>query len=134
MKYDIVLFLMAGIFYACDNNDDNTPANADPELLGTWNLIEVYFDQGTGGGSFLSVETDKQVTFHNDGRVSSNGDLCSMSTVANKVTVGTYNLTDSTISSPDCPEYDSRFEYSGNILIISYSCDEPCQIKYEKAE
>lgn len=134
MKKYIFLLMTVGFFYACDKEDDNPINNS--ELIGEWNLIEVYADPG-GGGTFEPVESDKRVTFHADGTISSNGDLCNMSITTTSTTTGTtgtYSLSDSTFSSTSCvdPDYDYAFEQTGDILIITYPCIEPCQMKYKK--
>lgn len=133
MKKYFFLLMTVGFFFACEKEDVNPIDNCDSELIGEWSLIEVYADPG-GGGTFEPVESNKKVTFHSDGTISSNGDLCSMSIAANSATTGTYSLIDSTFSSSSClnPDYKYKFEQSEDILIINYPCIEPCQMKYKK--
>lgn len=130
MKKLICLLSIIGFLSACNNNDDS---NTKTELVGNWKLIEVYTNTG-GGGSFLSVDSNKTITFHNDGTITSNGSLCYLSIDTNTATSGTYSLSNSSFNSPDCddPDHNFVFEQKGNILIISYPCIEPCQAKYKK--
>jgi hypothetical protein len=137
VKKTVLLFCIAGVLFSC-NKDENPKNSSDSELIGEWKLIETYVDPG-GGGSFETVDAEKTITFHDDGTITSNGDLCSMSIEANNPTSGTFSVVDSTFTSPDCdtpiPDYDFRFEQNGNVLIIDYSpypCLCSCRAKYIK--
>ena len=128
MKKTLALLLGIGLFSSCDTDDDSS----NQDLIGEWELIEILADPGDGSGTFSEVESNKTIKFHEDGTITSNGTLCTMSIEANNPTSGTYSLTHSNFTSPDCsqPEYSYQFEHSGNILIITYPCIEPCQAKY----
>lgn len=131
MKKQVFLFLVLGFLYSCDKDDDKS---TDKGLIGNWKLIEVLADPGDGSGTFTVVESNKIITFQQNGIITSNGTLCNMSLDANNPTSGTYSLTDMTFKSPDCnnPDYKYQFKQNGNILIITYPCFEACQAKYQK--
>lgn len=131
MKKIVLTLATLGILFSCNKNDQTIP---DTELIGNWKLIEVLADPGDGSGTFTAVESDKIISFENNGVITSNGSLCYMSINADNPTSGTYSISDSTFSSSDCldPDYDYTFEQDRNILIINYPCIEPCRVKYQK--
>ena len=131
MKKILFILLTAGILYSCDKDDDS---KSNTELIGNWKLIEVLADPGDGSGTFNSVESDKIITFENNGTITSNGNLCDMSISSDNQTSGTYSNSELTFNSANCnnPNYDFMFEQNGNVLIINYPCIEPCQAKYIK--
>lgn len=123
--------LTLGILYSC-NKDDDIKQNI--ELTGNWRLIEVLADPSDGSGTFYQVESNKIITFENDGIIISNGNLCNMTINSDYQTTGTYSATELTFNSDNCnnPDYDFTFEQNGNIIIINYPCIEPCKAKYIK--
>ena len=131
MKKILFTLLTIGILYSCNKDDDS---NSGTELIGNWKLIEVLGDPGDGSGTFNSVESNKIITFENNGTITSNGNLCDMSITSENQTSGTYSNSEMSFNSADCnnPDYDYTFEQNGNILIINYPCIEPCQAKYIK--
>ncbi|MFZ6052520.1 lipocalin family protein [Halocola ammonii] len=133
MKKYFFLLLTIGILASCTKDKNNPINNSESEVIGTWKLVEVYLDPGDGSGDFEPVDSEKTVTFHEDGTITSNGDLCSLSQEANGTSSGTYSLQDSTLNLPECT-FDGpsnyTFEQEGNTLIINAPCDEPCRVKY----
>ena len=131
MKKIVLILAIIGILISCDKDDE---INSKTELIGDWKLIEVLADPGGGSGTFGAVESDKIISFENNGIITSNGRLCDISINSNYPTSGTYSISDLTFSSSDCsnPDYDYTFEQDGNILIINYPCFEPCRAKYQK--
>ena len=131
MKKIVLILVTIGISFSCDNDDE---VNSKTQLIGNWKLIEVLADPGGGSGTFSSVESDKIITFENNGIITSNGRLCDMSINSDNPTSGTYSISELTFSSSDCtnPDYDYTFEQQGNILVIDYPCFEPCRAKYQK--
>jgi len=127
-----ILLLSGLLFILISCSKDNTDSETD--LIGEWKLIEVNADPGDGSGTFQSVESDKVVVFLKNGTVTSNGTICHISTDSNNPTSGTYSLTDSTISSPDCvqTEFEISFELINSKLILRYPCIEGCQEKFIK--
>lgn len=131
MKKIFCILLAVGILYSCNKDDES---NSNTELIGNWKLIEVLADPGDGSGTFDSVESDKIITFENDGTITSNGNLCDISISSDHQTSGTYSSTEMSFNSSDCvnPDYEFTFVQNGNTLIINYPCIEPCQAKYIK--
>lgn len=131
MKKLVFLFSLIGILFSCNSDDDSSP-NAD--LVGNWKITEVLADPGDGSGTFSPVESNKVITFHQDGKITSNGTLCDTSIETNSPSSGTYSLSESTFNTPNCghPEYEYQFEHNGKTLIIIYPCFEACQVKYKK--
>lgn len=130
MKKSIFTFLIISMFSAC-NKDDN---KSNSSLIGNWKLIEVLVDPGDGSGTFISVDSQKTITFNSDGTLTSNGDLCTMSISTGNPTSGTYNITTSAFTSNECVDTSLgyNFEQNGSILILNYPCFEPCKAKYQK--
>lgn len=116
-------------FISCTQNDNS---DATSPLIGTWKLKEILADPGDGSGIFNTVITNKQLTFYNNGTITSNGSICDMSVEANISTNGTYNETDSTINSTNCNNSTIKYELNGNTLILNYPCFEACKAKYVK--
>lgn len=136
MKKIAILLIAIILLSSCKKDEDKTITTntTTVDLIGDWHLIEVLADPGDGSGTFAAVESDKTITFHTDGTLTSNGSLCDMSLDINNPTSGAYSIADSTFSSNDCniPEYGYRFEQEASILIINYPCIEPCRAKYQK--
>ncbi len=132
MKKILFTLFTVGILCACSDDDDNS--NSNIELIGNWKLTAVLVDPGDGSGTFSTVESDKIITFENNGTITSNGNLCDMTISSDNQTSGTYSIAKSTFNSTDCnnSNHNFSFEQNGNILIIGYPCIEPCQAKYIK--
>ena len=131
MKKILFTLITVGILFSCHNDNDS---NIETTLIGNWKLIEVLADPGDGSGIFISVQSDKIITFENDGIITSNGNLCDMSISSDNQTTGTYSISESTYNSSNCnnPNYNFTYEQSGNILIVNYPCFEPCRAKFIK--
>jgi hypothetical protein len=121
MKKLIFTLITVGILFSCNKNDDS---NSNTELIGNWKLIEVLADPGDGNGTYSAVESEKIITFHSDGTLTSNGTLCDMSIEANNSTSGTYSISNLTFSTAVCnnSDYEYQLEQNGYILIITYPC------------
>lgn len=130
MKKIISLLVISCLLIACSSKDDSNVA--DEELLGTWKITEVYADPGDGSGTFIPIESNKFVTFNDDGTVISNGSLCGLGN--GDPSTGIYSILDSKISSSDCVVNGmyTSFEISGSKLTMTYICIEGCGEKYVK--
>ncbi|GGH21472.1 hypothetical protein GCM10011418_27360 [Sphingobacterium alkalisoli] len=97
-------------------------------------MIEILADPGDGSRTFFAVESNKIISFENNGIITSTGRLCDMSINSDDPTSGTYSISNLTISSSDCSDldYNYKFEQTGNKLIIFYRCFEGCRAKYQK--
>jgi len=135
MKNTLLLFLSFILVLSCSNDDDKK-TTSNSEIIGTWKLIEVYADPGDGSGDFVSVESDKVITFNTNGTINSNADLCILFSDSGALSSGTFSETEMTITIADCDTSPSTvfFEIDGANLILSYVCIEGCQEKYSKEE
>lgn len=96
--------------------------------------MKVLSDPGNGSGVFVSVDSEKTMTFLNDGTLTSNGSLCSLDYTSLSPMTGVYSLIDSTYTTVDCGFMDIKytFEIQDNVLIVSYPCIEACQSMFTK--
>ena len=126
MKKTILFLTLLGAIVSCSKEDEE---KIQSTVSNTYKLIEVLADPGDGSGTFQPVNSTKTIELLPNGNVVSNGDICSMSANASPATSGTYSYTDSTITTSDCK---INFSLTGNKLILTYPCIEPCQAKYRK--
>jgi len=125
MKISFAILVILSLFTSCKKNKRNS-------LTGTWILKEVLMDPGNGSGVFTAVSSDKNLVFHTNGNVNSNGIICDMSIESNTSTSGTYSENDSTIISATCQNLIIKYELSGDTLILIYPCFEACKAKYNR--
>ena len=125
MKISFAIIVILSFLASCKKNDRGS-------LTGTWELKEVLMDPGNGSGVFNVVSSDKNLVFHTNGNVTSNGIICDMSIESNTSTSGTYSAIDSTIISATCPNLILKYEVSGDTLILIYPCIEACKAKYTR--
>ena len=125
MKISFAILVILSLFTSCKKKDGGS-------LTGTWELKEVLMDPGNGSGVFTAVSSDKNLVFHSNGNVNSNGIICDMSIESNTSTSGTYSENDSTIISATCQNLIIKYEVSGDTLILIYPCFEACKAKYIK--
>ena len=131
MKKPMILFISYVLLISCQS--DNSTLQTF-ELIGDWKLVEVLSDPGDGSGSFVSVDSEKTMTFLRDGTLTSNGSLCGIEFTSLVPSSGVYSLTDSTYTTADCGGSDTSYDFEQfeNILIVSYPCIETCQSKFVK--
>ena len=125
MKISFAILVILSLFTSCKKNKRDS-------LTGTWELKEVLMDPGNGSGVFTAVSSDKNLVFHTNGNVNSNGIICDMSIESNSSTSGTYSAIDSTIISSTCQNLIIKYEVSGDTLILIYPCFEACKAKYTR--
>ena len=128
MKKIILFALAIGVLVACSKEE--------AESTDKWQLIEQLNDPGDGSGVFMPVVSDRTIEFFDNGTIVSNGDLCSMNATANQETNGTYSETDGYIYPDGCfsSEFKILYEVTGDELVLSYPCIEPCQQKYKRVD
>lgn len=130
-----ILFLLAVIIgiVACNNNDDDDVINSG-SVIGQWQLVAVLADPGDGSGTFLTVDSQKKLTFNGNGTLSSNGNICSMNTATDVATNGTYSEENNTITgSCGIAPYPITYEFDSNgNLILNHPCIEACREKYTR--
>ena len=125
MKISFAILVILSLFTSCKKNKRDS-------LTGTWELKEVLMDPGNGSGVFTAGSSDKNLVFHTNGNVNSNGIICDMSIESNTSTSGTYSENDSTIISATCQNLIIKYELSGDTLILIYPCFEACKAKYNR--
>ena len=125
MKISFAILVILSLFTSCKKNKRDS-------LTGTWELKEVLMDPGNGSGVFTAVSSDKNLVFHSNGNVNSNGIICDMSIESNTSTSGTYSENDSTIISATCQNLIIKYELSNDTLILIYPCFEACKAKYNR--
>ena len=125
MKISFAILVILSLFTSCKKNKRDS-------LTGTWELKEVLMDPGNGSGVFTAVSSDKNLVFHTNGNVNSNGIICDMSIESNTSTSGTYSEIDSSIISATCQNLIIKYELSGDTLILIYPCFEACKAKYNR--
>jgi hypothetical protein len=131
MKKYIAFFLLLGMMSSCTKNEADAPKSA---LTGTWKLSHVLADPGDGSGTFTPVDSEKLLSFSDNGNFTSNGSVCDMSVELNANTNGTYSEDNSTLHPIDCPDAGLKFEVNNNTLNLIYPCIEPCIAKYTKIQ
>ena len=125
MKISFAILVILSLFTSCKKKERDS-------LTGTWELKEVLMDPGNGSGVFTAVSSDKNLVFHTNGNVNSNGIICDMSIESNTSTSGTYSEIDSTIISATCQNLVIKYEVNGDTLILIYPCFEACKAKYNR--
>ena len=127
----IGLLLLLPLFLAC-GKDDVAPEN--PDLIGTWQLIEQYLDPGDGSGDYEPIESDLTITFNADGSFSANGNMCGMSGMTDGSATGTYSEENGTLEIDDCAfaGFGVTYEIKEGFLFLYYPCIEGCGQKFEK--
>jgi hypothetical protein len=60
----------------------------EDEATDKYYLIEVLLDLGDGSGIFEPVESEKFIELHQDGTVTSNGEICGFGVESNSATAG----------------------------------------------
>lgn len=127
----MILFVSYVLLISCQSENSTLQKF---ELIGDWKLVEVLSDPGNGTGSFVSVDSEKTMTFLSDGTLTSNGSLCSLDYTTLIPTSGVYSLIDSTYTTNDCGNSGIQytFEQHENTLIVSYPCIEACQSMFIK--
>jgi len=129
-KYMFLFFIPLLCVFSCNNDDDTT---VDPDLLGTWKLIEQLVDPGDGSGTFQSVTSDMELTFLAAGALQvSNGTLCSLAIDTEGNSTESYSIDENTIS-VNCDSITSiSFEIKEGSLFLYFPCIEGCAQKYQK--
>ncbi|MBT8205937.1 MAG: hypothetical protein KJO20_11230 [Eudoraea sp.] len=123
----LLLFLLL-LSLACTSDDPEI------EILGEWQLVEVLADPGDGSGKFKSVDSNKRITFFEDGSYTSNGIICDFTTSAEEASGGQYTIDEDGYLIPcsDPVSYTVGLRLEDGFLIISFPCIEPCLQKFRK--
>jgi len=130
MKLKITLFFLSIILLSCAKRNEN---DINPGIVGKWKLIQILSDPGDGSGTFQNVNSNKIIQFENNNKLSSNGILCTPSTLSNTSSTGTYNEQELKIYPLECGNNITlNYQINSNELIIDYPCFEACSEKYMK--
>ncbi len=113
---------------ACSSDDSS------PEILGDWQLIEVLADPGDGSGRFKVVDSNKRITFLENGTYTANGFICDFTTLSDGTSSGEYTTTDFGYQIPCAGpvNYTVDIRLEEGFLILSFPCIEPCMQKFRK--
>ena len=124
----VVLILISAFVSSC--NEEST------DLVSKWRLIEQLADPGDGSGTFQPVTSNKMIEFYDDGTITSNGSICTLSITTDFPSNGTYNSSTMEIELEDCVGGHAPLSYEmlGQHLILNYPCIEACREKYEQVE
>jgi len=137
----VLLILFSLVLVNCTSNDDKSPYEGNPELLGKWKLIEQLSDPGDGSGIFNPIDdSNREIEFFSNGTVTVNGVLCYMSSEVGDQNSGSFSVLenndyyDGEIKPNDCdyPETKLYFKIEDPNLIIWYLCIEGCGQKFIK--
>ena len=135
MKYLLLLLSFPLLTLSC--NKENFDPDRDPDLIGTWKVTEHYSDPGDGSGSFRAVDYDRTFTFLDNGRITSDGDMCFPLNGSDEEaeSQGSYDVATGIIT-PDLCEFAQvfRFELEGRVLTFNFTCIEGCALRLRKLE
>ena len=103
-------------------------------ILGEWQLIAILADPGDGSGEFRPVDSEKRITFFENGNYSSNGLICEFTQNASGSAEGNYTSTEEgyQIECPGVPGFPINLRIENGFLLVSYPCIEPCMLKFRK--
>ena len=132
----ILLLNVIAILFSCKQNDDSDDSS-EIDVIGIWQLIEIYLDPGDASGDFELVDSNKTIEFKIDGTLISNGVICQISTDSIESRSATYSICENTMMSPDCRDngYGSDITFfidANNDLVLIHPCIESCLSKYTK--
>ena len=124
----LVLILIIAFVSSCNE--------VDAGLVSKWRLIELLADPGDGSGTFQPVASNKMIEFYDDGTITSNGSICTLSITSDSPSNGTYNSSTMEIEVEECVGGHAPLNYEilGEQLILNYPCIEACREKYEQVE
>ena len=103
------------------------------DILGTWKLIEILNDDGSGNASWQSVSDELSYSI----QFEENSTFKILNSSTNCYS-GEYNIMDSVLTltfSNNCNVSKYNIEFSDNYLLLNaspFSCDEACVEKFEK--
>ena len=134
-KCRLFIFL-AFILLALGCNSDDDEGDLSQGITGQWILVEMLADPGDGSGTFMTVDSERTITFEEDGTYEANADICSFTSTDGNFTAGTYSEADDGFTI-DC---EGPFLAPLNLsivngeLIIAFTCIEPCLQKFRRVE
>jgi hypothetical protein len=124
----LLVLLGIGLLPACKKEKEHTPNSG--MLMGTYKLTGIYYYSPGDDGEFQPVTSEKTVTFHPDGTITSNGNLCIPEIDSYASSSGTYSHPNKTITVANCNEME--YKLIGYTVIIGHGCFEQCQSRFIK--
>jgi len=133
-KITFLFCILFMISFSCNSDDDKgTSVNTNPDLLGTWKLVEQLVDPGDGSGTFQPVISDLQLEFLVEGVLKvTNGSLCSLALDSNDNSTESYSIDENRITASCEIPININFEIKEGKLLLHFGCIEGCSQKYEK--
>jgi hypothetical protein len=128
IKLSLLFFLL--LFFACTNDEDNE----NPELVGSWKLVEQYSDPGDGSGDYEPVDSEFTITFNEDGTFTANSNMCNMTADTVGSASGKWDDASGSLEVVGCAfaGFGITYEIKESYLFIYYPCIEGCGQKFEK--
>lgn len=123
-----ILVILTGAFTSCKKEQETTSNGG--MLMGTYKLTGLYYYSPGDEGEFQPVTSEKTITFHSDGTITSNGNLCIPEVDTSTPTSGTYSFSDKTITVANCNEME--YQLTGYTVIIGHGCIEQCKSRFIK--
>ena len=129
MKYFSITLLITIMCISGCKKEDCT----DNPYSGTWKLTEFLFTLEDGTMTIEPIDSDKTLTFECDNnKVTSNGNLCTISPDNDNSSKGEYSMSDNQITPEGCLGTTVSIELFDNYLMLDYPCIGACKAKYEK--
>lgn len=128
-------FVLLTTLTACEKDNFKPCGECDAtEIVGTWRLTEFYADPGDGSGEYEPIDSDKEITFADDGRWSSNGSFCDFRVALGAPSTGTYDLNQSSFEVDNCENgiLYVGFSLENGRVTINPLCFEGCGERYRK--
>ncbi len=127
-------FLVVTLLLLGCSGDDLDSSN----VIGKWKLVQTLVDPGSGTGIFRDVESNKTLTFLDNGTfISENGVVCFMSDKDETSSTGTFSSEEKELYPNSCDSFAQialNYTIAHSSLIVNYPCIEPCAEKYNKIE
>ena len=128
-KITFIFLVFIGIsFSSCSKDEIDTNT-----IIGKWKLIEQLADSGNGSGVFEPINSDKTLTFLDDGIVTTNSSLCNPYS-EEQITDGTFSVKENQIIT-NCKNSNIAsigFELKQGFLILNFTSNEGFSQKFKK--
>ena len=131
-RCSIILFLL--LLASCDKTEVESITNSTAI---TWHLIQVGISEGGGDTIPIDVESEKQLTFYENGTFKSNSDFCAFMADAGVSSSGIYEASNSILYAENCLDNGIKklFYYiEENKMTIYYPCICGCFEVYEQCK
>ncbi len=125
MKY--ILRIILPIILICISCDEDDAQNNQDQnsIVGRWQLVEQYADDGGGNGTWQPITDGKIVIINDDGTWSCNYPICN----SEATVTSNSNYTATEFISTDCTV---SYDFSNDTLDLLYTCIEPCTGRFRR--